>query len=154
MTNFENMLIDKGYIKHILNCKTMKYEIADKHVISTMVNLDHRYIHQTDEVILKKIEQGKSVTDDDFTFNDRKGVICFGLHEYNKPPTLIHPRPKINVKRERYFNGKKQIVIENENFDDSMSLVLNKEEPEQIFKSLFDSSIFFNYDLTNQTLRN
>ena len=91
MTEFEDMLIDKGYIKHILNCKTMMYEIANKHVISTMVNLDHRYIHKTDEVLLKKIEQGKSVMDDDFTFEDRKDVICFGLHEKGKPPTLIHP---------------------------------------------------------------
>lgn len=154
MTAFENMLIDKGYIKHILNCKTMKYEIANKHVISTMVNLDHRYIHETNEVLLKKIEQGKSVMDDDFTWNDRKGVICFGLHEANKPPTLIHPRPKISVKRERDFNGEKQTVIENENFDDSMNLALSKEEPEQIFKALFDSSIFFNYDLTDQAIKN
>jgi hypothetical protein len=154
MTNFENMLIDKGYIKHILNCKTMKYEIANKHVISTMVNLDHRYIHKTDEALLKKIEQGKSVMDDDFTWEDRKGVICFGLHEANKPPTLINPRPKISVKRERDFNGKKMVVIEDERFDDSMNLALSKEEPEQIFKALFDSSIFFNYDLTYQALKN
>lgn len=143
MTNFENMLIDRGYIKHILNCKTMKYELANKHVVSTMVNLDHRYIHKTDEVLLKKIEQGKSVT-----LEDRKGVICFGLHEANKPPTLINPRPKISVKRERDFNGKKMVVIEDQRFDDSMNLALSKEKPEQIFKALFDSSIFFNYDLT------
>jgi len=154
MTNFENMLIDKGYIKHILNCKTMKYETANNHVISTMVNLDHRYIHKTDEVLLKKTEQGKSVIEDDFTFEDRKGVICFGLNEANKPPTLINPRPKIRVKRERDFNGKKTILMEDERFDDSMNLALSKEEPEQIFKALFDSSIFFNYDLTDQALKN
>ena len=154
MTAFENMLINKGYIKHILNCKTMKYEPTDKHVISTMVNLDHRYIHKNDEVLLKKIEQGKSVMDNDFTWEDRKGVICFGLHEPNKPPTLINPRPKISVKRERDFNGKKTIVIENENFDDSMNLILSKEKPEQIFKALFDDSIFFEYDLTGISLKN
>ena len=153
MTNFENMLIDKGYIKHVLNGKTMKYEIAKNHVISTMVNLDHRYIHKTDEVLLKKIEQGKSVMDDDFTFDDRKGVICFGLHEANKPPTLIRPRPKIRVKRIREYNGEKQTVIESEIFDDSMNLILQKEKPEQIFKALFDSSIFFNVDLTDQALK-
>ena len=152
MTNFENMLIDKGYIKHILNCKTMKYELANRHVISTMINLDHIYIHKTNEVLLKKIEQGKSVMDDDFTWEDREGVICFGLHEANKPPTLINPRPKISVKRELDFNGEKMIVIEDEWFDDSMNLALSKEEPEQIFKALFDSSIFFNYDLTDQAL--
>ena len=103
----------------------------------------HRYIHKTDEVLLKKIEQGKSVT-----LEDRKGVICFGLHEANKPPTLINPRPKISVKRVRDFNCKKMVVIEDQWFDDSMNLALSKEKPEQIFKALFDSSIFFNYDLT------
>ena len=154
MTAFENMLIDKGYKKYVLNCKTMKYEPTDKHIISTMVNLDHRYIHETDEVILKKIEQGKSVMDDDFTWEDRKGVICFGLHEANKPPTLINPRPKISVKRECDFNGEKMVVIEDERFDDSMNLALSKEKPEQIFKALFDDSIFFEYDLTDRTLKN
>lgn len=152
MTAFENMLIDKGYIKHVLNSKTMKYEIANKHLISTMVNLDHRYIHKTDKVLLKKIEQGKSVIDDDITWDDRKGVICFGFNEANKPPTLINPRPKIIVKRECYFNGEKQIVIENENFDGSMNIALSKEKPGKIFKALFDSSIFFNYDFTSQNL--
>lgn len=149
MTAFENMLIDKGYKKYVFNCKTMKYELTDKHIISTMANLDHRYIHETDKVILKKIEQGESVMDDDFTWEDRKGVICFGLHEKGKPPTLISPRPKISVIREREYGGKKQIVIENENFDDSMNLALSKEKPEQIFKALFDDSIFFEYDLTS-----
>lgn len=150
MTNFENMLIDKGYIKHILNCKTMRYEIANKHVISTMVNLDHRYIHETDEVLLKKIEQGKIVKNNEITYDDRKGVICFGLNEANKPATLISPRPIISVKRIREYDGEKQTVIENERFDDSMNLILQKEKPEQIFKALFDRSISFNVDLTDQ----
>lgn len=153
MTRFENMLINKGYIKHILNCKTMKYQVVNKHVISTMLNLDHRYIHENDKVLLNKIEQGKSVMDDDFTWEDRKGVICFGLHEVNKPPTLISPRPKIRVKREYYFNGDKMIIIEDERFDDSMNLALINEEPEQIFKALFDSSVSFNYDLTNKNYK-
>jgi hypothetical protein len=86
--------------------------------------------------------------------DDRKGVICFGLHEANKPPTLISPRPRIRVKRIREYDGEKQIVIENENFDDSMNLILQKEKPEQIFKALFDSSIFFNVDLIDQALKN
>jgi hypothetical protein len=148
MTRFEKILIDNGYIKYILNCKTMKYEITNKHTISTMVNLDHRYIHKTDEVILKKIEQDKSVMDDDFTWEDRKGVICFGLHEAGKPPTLISPRPKIIVKRQHYFNDEKIISLEDERLDDSMNLCLSIEEPIQIFKALFDSSICFNYDFT------
>ena len=55
MTQFEQMLLNKGYIKHILNCKTMKYELARGHNISTLVNLDHRYFHRDDKIILQKI---------------------------------------------------------------------------------------------------
>ena len=31
MTQFEQMLLDKGYIKHIFNSKTMKFETAKGH---------------------------------------------------------------------------------------------------------------------------
>lgn len=154
MTTFESMLIDKGFIKHILNCRTMKYELADKHIMSTMVNLDHRYIHKSDKTLLDKIKQGKSIMDNDFTLDDRKGIVCFGFNEKGKPPTLINPRPKISVKREREINGEKQMVIEDQQSDDSMNLVLSKENPEEIFKALFDDSIVFNYNLTNKTLKN
>ena len=99
MTKFEQMLVEKGYIKYILNFKTMKFETAKGHTISTMVNLDHRYFHNTDTNILQKIASGKSVMEEDFTWKDRKGEICFGLHEVGKPPPLISPRPLIEVKR-------------------------------------------------------
>ena len=52
MTRFEQQLIDKGYLKFILNCKTMKFEIAKGHTISSMVNLDHRYFLKSDFVIV------------------------------------------------------------------------------------------------------
>jgi hypothetical protein len=149
MTKFETMLIDKGYIKHILNCKTMKYERTDKHTLSSMKNLDHRYIHKDNKVLLDKIAQGLSVMDEDnFTWEDRESEICFGMCEVGKPPTLISPRPKITVKRERDFGDEKHIVTEDQYFDYSMNMVLMKEDPELIFDALFDSSIFFHYDLT------
>ena len=43
MTRFEKFLIEKGYGMYILNCKEMKYQKANRHILSTMVNLDHRY---------------------------------------------------------------------------------------------------------------
>lgn len=144
MTQFEQMLLDKGYIKYILNCKTMKFEVAKGHTISTMVNLDHRYFHNTDENILQKIAIGKSVTEDDFTLEDRRLEICFGLNESGKHPTLISPRPRIEVKRIK--NGKK--VIENEQFDDSMNVVLKHFSHEEIFKAMYDSDIVIKIDLT------
>jgi len=144
MTQFEQMLLDKGYIKHILNCKTMKFEIAKGHTISTMVNLDHRYFHNTDTNILQKITSGKSVMDEDFTWEDRKGEVCFGLHEAGKPSTLISPRPRIRVKRIK--DGKE--VIENEQWDDSMNVVLKDIPHEEIFKAMYDKSICFEIDRT------
>lgn len=144
MTQFEQMLLDKGYIKHVLNCKTMKFEIAKGHAISTMVNLDHRYFHEKDENILRKIASGKSVMEKDFTWEDRKGEICFGLHESGKPPTLISPRPRIKIKRIK--DGKE--LIEDEQWDDCMNVVLKDIPHEEIFKAMYDKSICFEIDLT------
>ena len=77
--------------------------------------------------------------DEDFTWEDRKNIICFGLHEKGKPPTLIYPRPKIKVIRD---SG-----VSNECRDDSMNIVLQKENSEDVFKAIFDKSIVFEYDL-------
>jgi len=122
----------------------MKFEVAKGHTISTVVNLDHRYFHKTDTNILEKIASGKSVMKEDFTWEDRKGEICFGLHEVGKPPTLISPRPRIKLKRIKY--GK--VVIENELYDDSMNVVLKDIPHEEIFKAMYDKSIVIEIDLT------
>jgi hypothetical protein len=93
---------------------------------------------------LQKIASGKSVMEEDFTLEDRKGEICFGLNEAKKPPTLISPKPKIKVKRIK--NDK--IVIENEQYDDSMNVVLKDIPHEEIFKAMYDRSIIIKIDLT------
>lgn len=147
MTKFEEFLIDRGYIMFAFNAKDMKYYKPKTHIISTIVNLGHIYIHNSDTNLLNKIEQGKSVMEDDFTLEDRKGEICFGLHEVGKPPTLISPRPRIEVKRIR--EGK--VVIENEQFDDSMNIVLLKIDFEDILKAMYDNSICFEFDLTKSS---
>jgi hypothetical protein len=144
MTKFEQMLLDKGYIKYFLNHRTMKFEIANQHSISSMMNLDYRYFHKNDENVMKKIASGKSLMDADFTCDDRKGEICFGLYEAGKPPTLINPRPRIEVKRIK--DGKE--VIENEQFDDSMNIVLQDIPHEKIFKAMYEKSIVIKIDLT------
>jgi hypothetical protein len=144
MTKFEQMLLDKGYLKFVLNCKTMKYEEATGHTISTMVNLDHRYFHSSDTNVLQKIATGKSVMDEDFTWEDREGEICFGLHEAGRPPTLISPRPRIRIKR---INEGRE-VVETEIRDDSMNIVLKEFQHEEIYKAMYDKSIFIELDLT------
>jgi hypothetical protein len=145
MTNFEQKLLDNGYIKYILNCKTMKYEEPKGHITSTMQNLDHRYFHKDDKV-LEKIRAGKSVMDADFTWEDRKNEIVFGLHEKGKPSTLISPRPQIEVKR--YEDGK-LVITQNEDFDDSMNYILANVSAEEIFLAMYDKEKCFKVELSN-----
>lgn len=146
MTSFENFLIDKGYICFAFNCKEMKYYKPKSFVISTMQNLGHFYIHKTDEVLLQKIEQGKSVMDEDLPWSIRKGQIDFGLGEQGKPPTLIEPRPKIKVQKSIFIDGLKSEITLTEWNDDAMNIVLSKIDFEQIFKAMYDNSICFEFD--------
>lgn len=66
MIAIEKHLINKGW--QMMVYKDGKLEPAQRHFISTMGNLDHRYIKDGFEVII-------------------------GLHEWSKPLTLISPRP-------------------------------------------------------------
>ena len=51
---------------------------------------------------------------------------------------------KIKVKRKKEDN----IVIEDEQYDDSMNITLQQIEYETIFKGMYDKSICFEFDLT------
>jgi hypothetical protein len=139
MTAFENFLIEKGYIRFAFDAAKGKYYEPKLYVISTMSNLGHLYIHESDVNLLSKIKEDKSITPE-----DRKNEITFGLHEKDRPPTLINPRPKIKITRTKEDN----IIIEDEQFDDSMNIVLQKENFNQILKAMYDKSICFEYDLT------
>jgi hypothetical protein len=70
--------------------------------------------------------------------NDFNNPVIWGLHEFNKPPTLISPRPKIL----KYANG----LLYNQEMDDVMNLCLQKELHQDIFKAMFDKSIVFKYE--------
>lgn len=143
MTKFEQYLIDNGYLKFRLNCKTMKYETTDSHTISSLENLDHRYFNKSDIAALELINKGVSVMSKEWE-GKRANEIVFGLSEVGKPPTLIHPRPKIKVKRIQ--NG--QEVIENEQFDDSMNVVLKVISFKEILTAMYDKSKTLEIDLT------
>jgi hypothetical protein len=109
-----------------------------------MSNLYHLYIHKSDVNLLSKIKEGKSTKNNSITPEDRKNEITFGLHQKDKPPTLIYPRPRIKIKRTKEDN----IIIEDGRFDDSMNIVLQKENFNQILKAMYDKSICLKYDLT------
>ena len=122
MTKFEEQLIDKGYLTHTFNCSTNKYERGRK-AISTMTNLDNRYINK-----------------------DTEKEICFGLNEFGKPPTLISPRPRIEIKR--LVDG--CIIIEDEFRDDSMNIILREKSFKEIYEAMYDKSIILKIDLTKK----
>ena len=131
----------KGYSK-IYNNKTKEYKYTNEIVglgFSTMVNggMDVRFIKGDKEIV-------------------------WGLSEYKKPPTLISPRPNIEVKRFVDINkiiyddnlNEKTIVIKTlvgsdfQYSDNSMNICLKRESHEDIFKAMYDKTIIFKYDLT------
>jgi hypothetical protein len=122
----------------------MRYEKAIGHELSTMTNLNHRYFHESDTNILDKIERGLSVKNGGITWKDRKNEIIFGLHEKDKPATLISPRPRMRVRRKR----NSEIVIEDETLDDSMNVALEKINEEIILTAMF-TQIVIAIDLTD-----
>lgn len=67
MIALEKYLIEQGFEKFVMNTKTMQLEKAKGYVISSMVNLDHRYVKDDIQVII-------------------------GLNEKDRPVTLIYPR--------------------------------------------------------------
>jgi hypothetical protein len=146
MTKFEEFLIDKGHIMYAFDFKEEKFYKPKGHIISTMVNLYHFYIHNSNIDLIKKIENGENVKN--FTENDYEKIIQYGLHEYNKPSTLISPRPRIQVKRFRTYFEEQHKVIETEKNDDSINIVISKINFEEIYKAMYDKSIVFKFDLT------
>lgn len=111
MIAFENYLIEKGYKKYAWDSKTNKFYEPKNHIISTMVNLAHFYIK------------------DDIR-------IAIGLHEKDKPVTLIYPRPNILIKKEIGD----EIIFLTEQEDDAVNIVLSKIDFETIYKAMFDKS--------------
>ena len=120
--SFKQFLIDKGfkpYSKQFIKGEH-KYMPPVDYSSMTSGGCDKRYIKGDVEII-------------------------FGLNEIHHPPTLIYPRPNINVKRLHNEN----IVLEHEQFDRNMDVVLQNVDYEEIFKAMFDKSIVFEFDLTN-----
>lgn len=144
MIKFEEYLVNRGYKQFAFSFDKGGYYKPQTYVISTMVNLGHIYIHETDVNLLQKIEQGKTTLDKSISWEDRKNEIVIGLHEKDKPVTLISPRPRIEVKR--LIDDK--VVIFNEWYDDEMNVVLSKVDFDLIYNAMYDKDIIIKVDLT------
>ncbi len=148
MTAFEQFLIKKGYIKYIFDCSNGRLNIAKGHTISTMVNLDHRYIHESNKTFIDKINKGFSVFKDEFTKEELWSTIIFGLNERHRPPTLISPRPTIKLKKiVKDSEGGEYMTFETQDRDDAMNIILDKIDFETIFKAMYDYSIVINVEV-------
>lgn len=120
MIKFEEYLISKGYEMFAYSFDKGYYK-PSTHIISTMVNLGHIYIHP-----------------------DKEHKIIIGLHEKDRPVTLITPRPKLKVIR--LIEDK--IVTFNEQRDDEMNVTLSKIDFDLIYEAMFDKSKVIEIDLT------
>ena len=167
MTGFENFLIDKGYSAYTTTYQKSKgihTYVKGRKEFSSMGSLANTYIHKDDKVLLGKIEQGLNFGEEEgqISFKDRDKTITYGLREMHHPPTLIYPRPRINIKRisneDTYtIEGGKciealagSVVYFNEERDSSMEVVMMNENYEDIYSAMFDKSIIFEYDLTSK----
>lgn len=61
-------------------------------------------------------------------------LFCWGLHEVDKPPTLISPRPFIIL-----HVGDKILAPAP---DDCMNQLLQTETPEELYNSIFNSKVY------------
>ena len=109
MIAFENYLIEKGFEKFGWDAKKGEYYKPKTHIISTMVNIGYIYIK-----------------------DDIK--IAVGLHEANKPVTLITPRPNILI--EKIVDDKTITITQYE--DDAMNIALQKFSFDEIFEAMYD----------------
>ena len=118
----------------------MKFYEPTEYVISTMVNLCHYYYPENDSIIYK-INNDIAIGKKGINWNDRKNEIVVGLHEANKPVTLICPRPQIINYR--------QNSTDYEDLDDNMNIVLSKFTSEEIFNAMYDEQIIFKINGNN-----
>jgi hypothetical protein len=79
-------------------------------------------------------------------------IFTIGLHEFKKPPTLISPRPRIQIYKTIVVDLVEKDIVINEHDDDAMNVVLKEVECEDIFKAIHDKSICFHFDLRESFL--
>ncbi len=128
MISFEKYLIEIGYHKFCFNNKTKMYERTERDSISTMADFSYVYIYPS-HLVYKELE---TVESSQLTYSLRKVGFIIGLSEAGKPITLISPRPSICIKRIR----DNRVVYENEQYDDSINIVLSSITNEKIIEAI------------------
>lgn len=78
MIAFEKYLIEQGWLKHKYNLIKGCLEPTTDIELSTMRNIDYRYVHPI----------------------DKSKVIVIGIHYSDCPPTLVSPTPTVKGKQD------------------------------------------------------
>lgn len=102
ISSFESRLLKLGYIRHSFNYKTKQLEISKRYLLSTMGDIYYVYIK--DEI-----------------------QIYWGLHEYDKPPTLIYPRPKDIREHQHGGDDMMNRMLLNESFENIYAEIIKPE---------------------------
>lgn len=146
MSNFEEYLINIGYerfymptrnVKQAKDLRLQRPKVFNngkvQYGFSTMDVI--RYEYYKNPEIIKQIDSG--------ILPENRGnyAIIYGLHEVDKGPTLIHPRPKVKITIKD--KDTKEIIGYNfYNSDDYMNRILQKYSPEFIYNSLFNNYVY------------
>ncbi len=130
MTSFEKYLIQNNYKRYSFSVKD-GYKLADTYNVSTMGEIHYHYININDPII-DKINKDLS-----YSMDERLNVIVFGLNEVGKPPTLVYPRPNIelNAGSKVYYNDR----------DNAMNTCLRLESNKDILFAMFNKEKKFKY---------
>lgn len=141
MTTFEQYLIDKGYVRYKIS--NHSYVIPKYHSFSTMGDLSYIYFPKE---VAEKIMPGNIIAEMDREEWGKQ--VSFGLHEKGKPPTLIYPRPRINL---RVIHNDRVFILD-EQFDDIMNRALDEFTMDEIYAAMLDKEILLRLKSTDDDL--
>ena len=132
MTSFESYLVENGFIRYRIDTEANTYKQEERYFLSTLGNLNYRYIHKDNSVMMDLIDRAVDITSDEFRTADRGLEIIFGLETYGCPPHIVSPKP--NVKRNTYTSPMPSDAI-------LMSRLLDEVEYDEILRAMKDPSI-------------
>ena len=136
---FTELLEEKGYKPYKFVIKGKWTEDVDVYSFFTPIKFEHRYVRSNYNTLLEGGITTYFVKNFDFD-----NPIIFGLYESKKTATLIHPRPIIK-RNNRAVTSSGEVITTTFMTTEAVTHVINHEDPELVFKSLFDKSIEFNY---------
>lgn len=145
MSEFEIYLLSLGYEIFYFDYDSGLYKRPERYELDVDNIFSYSYFHYSEEDIIQAIDNGIHSYHQDFPKSYFSKCIIYGYNDGTNIPTLIYPRPTINV---FCFDTTGKKIVETAILDRSMNLVLNTKSPKEIYKSIYDKSVVFNFDKT------